>query len=132
MASYQAEAGNAAQLNALATNEYSALLSDVFIHKTVTALDMAQAIGTVGAELGTVEQQRMTASADAKNEAITPSEVRRRMREWAQVAEAVLVNLDLATAPPEAIDTIRRPLLETAEKAQERRRLKRSKPDPKP
>ncbi len=132
LASYQAEAGNAAQLNALATNEYGALLSDIFIHKTVTALDMAHAIGTVGAELGAVEQQRIAAAADVKNETITPSEVRRRMREWAQVAEAVLVNLELAAGSPEAIETIRRPLLETAEKAQERRRQKRTKPAPTP
>lgn len=50
------------------------------------------------------------------------------MQEWAQVAEAVLVNLELAAGSPESIETIRRPLLEIAEKAQERRRQKRSKP----
>lgn len=127
LASYQAEAGNAAQLNQLATTEFAAVLGNVYITKTQTALDIAQAIGTVGAELGSVEQQRAMAAVDAKNETIGPAEVRKRMREWAQVAEAVLVNLELTSAPPPDLAVLRQPLLDAANKALERRREKRAK-----
>ena len=123
--SYIAEAGNAAQLNALATSQFGNELGGVYIARDLTALDLAHAIGAVGAELGAVEGQRAVVAAEAKDEAIVPSEVRKRMRDWAQVAEAVLVNLELASGSAETIETLQRPLLNAAEKAIERRRERR-------
>ncbi len=123
--SYLAEAGNAAQLNAVATSQFANELGSVHITRDLTALDLAHAIGSVGAELGAVEGQRAVAAAEAKDETITPSEVRKRMRDWAQVAEAVLVNLELATGSAETIEALQRPLLNAAEKAIERRRERR-------
>jgi len=127
-ASYQAEAGNAAQLEALAASEFPALLGTIQLKATKTALDIAHEIGTVGRSLGTVENQRSLAAVQVKKETVTPSEVRRRMRDWAQVAEAILVNLQIASAPAEAIEKIRKPLLDVAEKAATRRREKRAQP----
>ncbi|MBK9260657.1 MAG: hypothetical protein IPM54_12650 [Polyangiaceae bacterium] len=127
LATYQAEAGNAAQLNSLATNEFASVLSKVHVTKDMTALDVAHAIGAVGTELGAVEGQRVVAAADAKKDTITPAEVRRRMRDWAQVAEAVLMNLELSTASEQTIEALRRPLLDVVAKATARRREKRAK-----
>jgi hypothetical protein len=125
-ASYQSEAGNASQLEALADKEFAPLLSTIQITTQHTALDVAHQIGTVGRDLGAVENQRSLAAAQGKKEAVTPSEVRRRMRDWAQVVEAILVNLEIASAPPEAIETLRQPLLDVVGKAITRRREKRA------
>lgn len=125
-ASYQAEAGNAEQLEALAASEFAALLSTIKINATKSALDIAHEVGIVGRLLGAVENQRSLAAMQLKKETVTPSEVRRRMRDWAQVAEAILINLEIASAPPEAIETLRRPLLDAVDKALTRRREKRA------
>jgi hypothetical protein len=125
-ASYQSEAGNASQLEALADSEFGGLLSTIHITKEKTALDVAHEIGIVGRELGAVETQRSLAGAQVKKENITPAEVRRRMRDWAQVAEAILVNLEIATGPAEVIEALRQPLLDAVDKAITRRREKRA------
>jgi len=125
-ASYQAEAGNATQLETLASTEFPALLGTIQIKATKTALDIAHEMGTVGRSLGTVETQRSLAAGQVKKETVTPSEVRRRMRDWAQVAEAILINLQIASAPAEAIETLRKPLLDAVDKAVTRRREKRA------
>jgi hypothetical protein len=126
-ASYQAEAGMAAQLDSLATNEFATVLGYVHMANNVTALDIAHAIGAVGVELGAVEAKRAIVAAETKNETITQAEVRRRMRDWAQVAETVLMNLELATAEPQTVEELRRPLVVAVGKAMERRREKRAK-----
>ena len=116
-ASYQAEAGNAQQLETLASNEFATLLGSIHITKDTTALDMTHEIGTVGKALGNVEHQRSLAAAQLEKDAMTRGEVRRRMREWARVAEAILTNLDIASAPVAQIDAIRQPLLDAVDKA---------------
>ncbi len=128
-ASYQSEAGNAAQLEALAAGEFAALLGTIQITANKTALDVAREIGTVGGALGTVENKRSLAAVQLKKETVTPSEVRRRMRDWAQVAEAILVNLQIASAPAEAIEALCKPLLDAVDKAITRRREKRAHRD---
>lgn len=125
-ASYQAEAGNASQVESLATNEFATLLGGIHITKDKTALDIAHEIGAVGKSLGDVEHQRSLAAVQIKKDAVTPSEVRRRMREWAQVAEAILINLEIASAPAKDIDVLRQPLLDAVDKAITRRREKRA------
>jgi hypothetical protein len=125
-ASYQAEAGNAAQLEALANSEFATLLGSIHINKDKTALDVVHEIGVVGRTLGNVEHQRSLAAAQIKKDSVTPSEVRRRMREWAQVAEAILINLQIASAPAADIDALRQPLLDAVDKAITRRREKRA------
>lgn len=125
-ASYQAEAGNATQLEALADSEFSGLLGGIHITKDKTALDIAHDIGAVGKTLGSVEHQRSLAAAQMKKDSVTPSEVRRRMRAWARVAEAILINLDIASAPAANIEALRQPLLDAVDKAVARRRDKRA------
>lgn len=125
-ASYQAEAGNAAQLAQLASGEFAGLLETIAIQKGVSALELAQRIGDVGGQLGTVEQKRSEAAAAAKKETITAAEIRRRMRAWSDVAETILANLAQSSAPADALDAVREPLLAAAEKATQRRRDKRT------
>lgn len=126
-ASYMAEAGNAAQLESLAINQFADLLEAICIGKDVSALDVAHALGNVGRALGTVENQRSLAAVQAQKETITPAEVRKRMRDWAQVVETLLMNLQLSTAPADSIDALRKPLLDAVEKAAARRREKNAK-----
>jgi hypothetical protein len=125
-ASYQSEAGNASQLEALADKEFPALLGTIQLKSNITALDLIHEIGTVGRNLGSVEDQRSLAAAQLKKDTVTPSETRRRMRDWAQVAEAILINLEMASASAEAIEALRQPLLDAADKALTRRREKRA------
>ncbi len=125
-ASYQAEAGNAAQLDALATNQLSDLLGAIHIGKEITAVDVAHAIGNVGRALGMVENQRSIATAEAKKEAITPTEIRQRMRGWASVVETILMNMNHATGSSEALDSLLQPLKNAAAKAAARRRESRA------
>jgi len=125
-ASYQAEAGNAAQLAQLASGEFAGLLETISIQKGVSALELAQVIAGVGAQLGSVEQQRSEAAVAAKKEAITAAEIRRRMRAWSDVAETILANLAQSGAPAATLDAVREPLLAAAEKATQRRREKRN------
>jgi len=65
-ASYEAEAGNAAQLVKLADAELATLLLQIPIAPGVSALDLVHAIGTVGAELGTVEHRAQRNAAKKK------------------------------------------------------------------
>jgi len=122
VASYQAEAGNAAQIEKLATGELAPLLSSVAINKDVLATDISVELGAVGRELGAVENQKVTASAAAEKNTLTASEVRQRMRTWSSLAETVLANLEHSNADPTAIEAIRAPLIAADEKATTRRK----------
>jgi hypothetical protein len=132
LASYQAEAGNAAQLAKLASSDFKDLLPTLLLDKDTSALDLAHMISDVGRKLGQVEHQRAAAAAAAKKTDIPRAEVRRRMRDWAAVVEAVLANLAQSAAQPEAIEAIRQPVLAAAEKATARRRAKRAAKDKAP
>jgi len=119
-ASYEAEAGNAAQMVKLATTELGPLLMKLPIAPGVSALDLVQAIGKVGAELGTVEHNKSVAAAAAEQEAISPAEVRRRMRAWADTLETALGALSRSKAPADVVTSIRVPVLDAIEKARTR------------
>lgn len=119
-ASFEAEAGNAAQMVKLATTELGPLLMQIPIAPGVSALDLVQAIGTVGAELGTVEHNKSVAAAAAEQETVSPAEVRRRMRTWADTIETALGALSRSKAPAEVVTSIRVPVLDAIEKARTR------------
>jgi hypothetical protein len=122
IASYQAEAGNAAQLERLAKETFSELLGAIHIEKDVSALDIAASLGDVGRRLGVAESKKAEAAAAAERKTIPAAEIRNRMRAWATLAETILGILDHSSAPEEAIDAIRGPLVAAAEKATARRR----------
>jgi hypothetical protein len=124
LASYQAEASNAAHLEQLASNEFGGLLRGILIEKGTTALDLAQLIGKVGKQLGHVEQERSATAEAAKKKNISRAEIRRRMRAWASVAETVLGTLAQSWSDPVAVQAIREPLLGALERASARRREK--------
>ncbi|TKD10028.1 hypothetical protein [Polyangium fumosum] len=125
-ASYQAEAGNAAQIAKLAEGELAPLLEVIHVDKGTSAKDLALQLGETGQKLGAVENQKPQAAAEAQKVAIAPAEVRKRMRAWATVAETLLANLEQSTAPAAVVDAVRAPLLAAAEKATARRRAKRA------
>ncbi|MDI1447999.1 hypothetical protein [Polyangium sp. 6x1] len=125
-ASYQAEAGNAAQIAKLAEGELAPLLETIHVDKDTSAKDVALKLGETGKQLGAVENQKPQAAAEAQKNAIAPAEVRKRMRAWATLAETILANLEQSIAPAAAVDAIRAPLLAAAEKATARRRAKRA------
>ena len=119
-ASYEAEAGNAAQMVKLATTELGPLLMQIPIAPGVSALDLVQSIGAVGAELGTVEHSKSVAADAAEQETISPAEVRRRMRAWADTLETALGALSRSKAPADVVTSIRVPVLDAIEKARTR------------
>lgn len=121
IASYQAEAGNAAQLAELAKGPLAGVLASILLSKDASALDLAAGIGEVGKALGEAEAKKAAAAA-AVHQSLTPAEIRIRMRAWAALAETILSNLAQSDAPAAAIDAIRAPLLAAAEKATARRR----------
>ncbi|MDI3284642.1 hypothetical protein [Polyangium sp. 15x6] len=125
-ASYQAEAGNAAQIAKLAEGELAPVLGAIHVDKDTSAKDVAMQLGDTGKQLGAVENQKPQAAAEAQKNAIAPAEVRKRMRAWAKVAGTILANLDESVAPAAMVDAIRAPLLAAAEKATARRRAKRA------
>lgn len=125
-ASYEGESGNAAQMVKLAQNQYADVLSKVPIAGNMSALELVQEIGQVGAALGDVEQKKSVAAAAAENESITPSEIKRRMRAWAATIELVLGALTRAKADIKVIDQIRRPVEDAVEKARARRLAKQN------
>jgi len=130
-ASYEAEAGNAAQFDALASDKFPDLLSSIHVSKTQTALDIAHDVRHVGQKLGETEDNRALFAAKAKQTTLAPADVRRRMRDWSNVAEATLRNLALTKASQDTVDALRQPLLDAIEKAAARRREKRAaKPSP--
>ena len=118
--SYEAEAGNAAQVVKLASAELAPLLMQIPIATGVSALDLVHAIGTVGAELGTLEHSKSVTAAAAEQEAVSPAEVRRRMRAWADTLETVLGALSRSKAPAVVVTSIRVPVLDAIEKARSR------------
>jgi hypothetical protein len=126
IASYQAEAGNAEQLENLAKGELAPLLSSIHIEKNVTAVDIASAIGVVGKQLGMIEHQKTQAAAAAEKKSLGAAEIKQRMRAWASLAETLLGNLEHSSAAPESIEAIRAPLVAAAEKASARRRDKQA------
>jgi len=119
-ASYEAEAGNAAQMVKLADAELAPLLQQLPITPVVSALDLVHAIGAVGATLGTVEHDKSVTAAAAAQQAIYPAEVRRRMRTWADTLETVLSALSRSKAPADVVTSIRVPVLDAIEKARSR------------
>jgi len=125
-ASYQAEAGNAAQIAKLAEGELALLLGAIHVDMNTSAKDVALKLGETGQKLGAIENQKPQVAADAQKNAIAPAEVRKRMRAWAAVAETILANLEQSNAPAAAVDAMRAPLLAAAEKASARRRAKRA------
>jgi len=126
VASYQEQAGNSAQIEKLATNDYSDLLATVTIDDKTTAKTMAIDLGEAGRKLSVIEASRPKVAADAQETKIPRAEVRRRMRAWASLAETILGVLDQSSAPTAAVNSIRGPLLEAAEKATARRRAQRA------
>ena len=119
-ASYEAEAGNAAQMVKLASTELGPLLMQLPIAPGVSAFDLVQAIGKVGAELGAVEHDKSVSAAAVAQETVAPAEVRRRMRAWADTLETVLGALSRSKAPAEVVTSIRVPVLDAIEKARTR------------
>lgn len=124
-ASYESEAGNAAQMVKLAEAELAPVLAQVPILDGVSALDLVKQIGAVGTTLGAVEQKKSVTAAAAKEE-IAPSEVRRRMRAWVDTVELVLGALTRTKVNEAHVEQLRKPVVDAAEKARARRRAKRN------
>ena len=124
--SYEAEAGNAAKMVHLADTELAPVLSQIPAVKGLTALDLIHLIGTVGAALGSAEQQKSVVGVAAKQDAIAPAEVKRRMRAAASTIEIVLGALERSQAPASAILEIRKPVEDAIEKARVRRLAQRA------
>jgi hypothetical protein len=91
-----------------------------------TPLEIVVEIGKVGAALGETEQKKSVAAAAAENQAVTPSEIRKRMRAWATTVELVLGALDRSKADPDLIREIRRPVEDAVEKARARHMAKQN------
>ncbi|MDI1436769.1 hypothetical protein [Polyangium sorediatum] len=125
-ASYESEAGNAAQMVRLAETELALVLAQVPILDGVSALDLVKQIGAVGSALGAVEQKKSVTAAAAAKEEITPSEVRRRMRAWVDTIELVLGALTRTKGSEAHVEQIRKPVVDAAEKARARRLAKRN------
>ncbi len=131
-ASYEGEAGNAAQMLKLAQTEYAAILAEIPIMSGLSALDLIVEIGKVGAALGEVERNKSVAVATVENQTISALEVRNRKRAWATTVEIVLGALDRSKAAPDAIQQIRRPVEDAIEKARLRQRAKQNAAGKKP
>jgi cytochrome c551/c552 len=125
-ASYEGESGNAAQMVKLAQSQYADVLAKIPMAGNMSALDIVLEIGKVGAALGVTEQKKSVAAAVVENEAITPSEIKRRMRAWAGTVEVVLRTLERSKANANIIDQIRRPVEDAVEKARARRQAKQN------
>lgn len=125
-ASYESEAGNAAQMVKLAETEFASVLAQVPILDGVSALDLVKQIGAIGTALGAVEQKKSVTAAAAAKEDVTPSEVRRRMRAWVDTVELVLGALTRTKVNEAHVVQIRKPVVDAAEKARERRLAKRN------
>lgn len=110
----------------LASSELSPLLAQIPIAPGLSALDLVNAIGKVGAELGSVEHRKSVTHALAAQEVVSPAEVRRRMRTWADTLETVLGALARSKAPAEVVTSIRVPVLDAVEKARARVLAKRN------
>jgi len=67
-----------------------------------------------------VEHNKSVAAAAAEQEAISPAEVRRRMRAWADTLETALGALSRSKAPADVVTSIRVPVLDAIEKARTR------------
>ncbi|MEO5729595.1 MAG: hypothetical protein ABI134_26745 [Byssovorax sp.] len=104
----------------LADTELAPLLLQIPIAPGVSALDLVHSLGTLGAELGAVEHSKSVTAAAAEQEAVSPAEVRRRMRAWADTLETVLGALSRSKAPAAVVTSIRVPVLDAIEKARTR------------
>jgi hypothetical protein len=118
-ASYQAEAGNTAQMLVIA-DELKAVLDAVPIIKSFTGYTIVKELADVGNTLGNTEQKRAVAEVAAKQEVITPSEIKRRMRFAAETIETVLRALDRSKQPEDSLIQIRQPVLAAVERARAR------------
>jgi hypothetical protein len=67
-----------------------------------------------------VEHSKSVAAAAAEQESVSPAEVRRRMRAWAQTVETVLNALARSKAPEAMVTSIRVPVHAAVEKARSR------------
>jgi len=123
-ASYEAEAGNAVQMVHLAKTELTEVLAAIPAAKDKTALGLVEHIGKVGASLGATEQKKSVAAAKAEKEEITPAEIRRRMRAWADTVETALRALERTKADATVVEQIQKPVADAAEKARQRRAAK--------
>ncbi len=84
-----------------------------------TLLDTVQAWIAAGRELQKLEEQR---EAQTAKDAVAPSakSILAARATWIRVISAVLANLDISMAPPEAVEAIRGPILAASARAEKR------------
>jgi len=116
-----AESGNAERVGKLLAKEpeLAAFLDEIPVREG-TLLQLAKRWITAGKKLGKLERER---AALVAKEAHTPrdsSAVTRLRLDWIRLVSLVLANLELSGAKPQAIATIRGPVLEASERASKR------------
>ncbi len=118
-ASYLAEAGNAARVASLLEDDpsISKVLDEIPVRGDQTLLDLTRRWITTGKKLGTLEHKRDVLVARAVTAPVSaPNTVAVRGR-WLRVVSQILANLELSNASPEAIETIRGPVVRASERA---------------
>lgn len=127
--SFSAEAGNAARVEKLLQDQpqIGKFLQTIQVQgkkpgalpgTTVpkTLLDTVSEWIAAGAELKKLEEKRE----DLVAKQGTPPTIQAARAQWTKVVSAVLANLDLSTAPAEAIEAVRGPILAASDRAEKR------------
>lgn len=117
--SYLAEAGNTARLGALLRREpeIAELLASIPVREGGDLLGLTRRWIAAGKKLGRLEHQRNVLAAKDATRLGGPASIAAARARWLRLVSQVLSNLELATASPEAIETIRGPVLRASERA---------------
>ncbi|WP_437593084.1 hypothetical protein [Sorangium sp. So ce1000] len=118
-ASPTAESGNTARIARLLDEEPSiaAFLKVIPAPGKTTLLHTVQRWIASGKELSTIERRRDALAAKEKTAPVVNATILAARNQWLRVVSAVLSNLEISSAPAEAIETIRGPILKASERA---------------
>ncbi|WP_437536260.1 hypothetical protein WME79_16055 [Sorangium sp. So ce726] len=118
-ASPTAESGNTARIALLLDEEpaTAAFLKAIPAPGKTTLLHTVQRWIASGKELAAIEHRRDALAAKEKTAPVVNATILAARNQWLRVVAAVLSNLEISSAPAEAIETIRGPILKASERA---------------
>ena len=120
---YVAEAGNAARTRELLASEawLRELLASIPTSAGGTLLTVAESWCALGEQLGKLEEQKAAVQARISGIAQPPrAEMLAARNGWLAIVNMILMNLDMVEGHQQAIETLRAPVLRTAEVAGKR------------
>jgi hypothetical protein len=121
--SYLGEAGAARKVSAALNDEIRGELESISVGAGGTVAAAVALWCRHGARLGELERQKSAAGA-----AVTPTGIFAARNQWISVVSTVLGILELSTAPADAIEAIRRQIVEASERAAARYAMDKSEP----